>query len=259
MTDDDALRASLHRAAGSPSLANREDLMSALVERVEAGGVDLAQAPAPHAAPATNAGAPSGSGSRLRRFASRLAGLGLAGWITVAAGSAAAAAGAWLVLGPTSDDEPEPMPTPSPSASPSPDARPTAPLPSIVPSHLPVVGEVGDDIDDVVRDTVGPVVSAVRVFPASGLVGDVTCDIGPTVNLRASDESGVAAVSLRVAAHGVPTVTVPLTRGSGDSWTGVAPALSLVGELTIDVIARDGAGNETTVSATHAFEASCPG
>ncbi|WP_084130745.1 hypothetical protein [Demequina sp. NBRC 110055] len=105
---DRELRALLQDAAPTPRLRDRDALLDSLVARVEAGGVDVADAPAPAATltavrPALDetetveVAAPA-QRQRRGRLGVAAASISVAGWIAIGVGSAAAAAaGAWMI------------------------------------------------------------------------------------------------------------------------------------------------------------------
>ncbi|GIG54354.1 hypothetical protein [Demequina activiva] len=105
---DAALRALLTSAAGSPTVAGREELLASLTARIDSGGADVALAPASptflDAVDPAGVGAPSPA-----RRTARAAGIGVGGWLALAAGAAAAAAAsAWFVDRAPFDAEPVP-------------------------------------------------------------------------------------------------------------------------------------------------------
>ncbi|MFW2514004.1 hypothetical protein ACNI3K_09520 [Demequina sp. SO4-13] len=119
MDDLDAeLRSLLEGASGRPRLVNRDALLESLSARIDEGGVDVAEAPAPPPS-FEAAGRTLGTGADGRaRGAARVAGLGLGGWVAIGVASAAAATGAWLLDG--RDFTPDPVPSV------------TAPVPAVV-------------------------------------------------------------------------------------------------------------------------------
>lgn len=264
MTEDEALRAALQDAAGSPALTRRRELLSSLLARIDAGGADVSDAPLPRAPlralPTPRFAAP-GATSPARKVAGRIAGIGVGGWAAVAIGSAAAAtAGVWLIAGSGSDPAvgPATAPIPAPAAVSSASASPT-PQATPVAAHAPDLPPLGDPIDAVVDDLVGPVLSDVRLLASSGRsLGALGCDAASLVRVTVTDETGVAAVFLRVTGRTGDIATVPLARGRADTWSGVVTPLVLGGVVKAQIVARDGSGNTSTVPATQIFDGGCP-
>lgn len=247
---DDSLRAAIEDAAGGPALTRREDLLASLVARIDAGGADVADAPVP--APALRS-VPGG----LRRVAARATGIGVGGWVAVAVGSAAAAAGVWLAAAPAPATEPDPVPALSPTASAQPSPSPS-PSPSPVVSAGVAVPPLDQPVGEVVRDTLGPVISAVSLLGADGgPVGELLCGVTPTLSVTAQDAAGVESVSLQLTSAGGEVLTIPFARGGGSTWSAVVGPVALVGVVEADVVARDAHGNTATERATPLLSGGC--
>jgi|GEM_PF-2592459 len=282
---DDELRDALEAWAPTSSSANRGALVDVLVARIEDGGADVADAPAP--LPVLM---PVASG---RKRVGRIAGIGLFGWAAVAVGSAAAATGAWLLLD-ERQPAPEtpaitvesPAPTPSepqatippittnapsitdaaskpPSEATDPDPEPTIDV--ALPAPSDVEGELGDKATDAVKDTVkdtvtvvkdvlAPVFGALHVEKPDGLLsGLAQCGTSVPLSVSVADDVGVTAVTASVELPSGTSAPVPL-RKMGDTWEGglatakLAALLSPGQAVTVTVQARDAAGNTSTTT-----------
>jgi hypothetical protein len=267
---DGELRELLAAATGSPRLANRQELLDALVARVEAGGVDVAEAPSP--SPMLE---PVPGDSPRGRLGTRITGIGVAGWIVIAVGAAAAAtASALLLLEPSSEAPPQIPPSTAASATPrigdilinpSAPASPFEPeefeLPSVditAPAlpHPSLPDPAGIAPADVV-DAVAPVVSA---LDTSGLIGGaldlVACTGTAPVVATASDDTGVTSATVRVSVADAEMARVAMTHTGGGRWSAAVAPLgagsvgSVTGSATVTVEARDAAGNVGSHHAT---------
>lgn len=248
----DELRRALHGTAAGARLVDRDALLDSLVARIADGGLDVAGAPVPAAAPR-----PRITRSRFRKAA----GTGLGGLVALLVGSAAVAAGGvWLTFG---RDPASPLPTisnegPVPSHSSPQSVGPTSqPLETATggpaASLAPVLDDALETVDEVVRDVVAPVIRSISLDgqPAS-VLGALTCSATLPVEVRVDDQSKVASVTVRVSLGDVLHTTLKLRHVSGDRWTGTVPQLELgslgdvFGMVRIDVTAKDTAGNRST-------------
>lgn len=143
----DALDATLERVvqrASQAKISDRDALLELLVDRIEAGGSEVADAPTPLRAVAEASPASAQRAGFASRKVVRIAGVGIAGWALVATGAAAAAAaaGVWFMV----DSHPTPVPTPTTQAPPEPitraDAAGTTPL-ERVPAPSPPADTAG--------------------------------------------------------------------------------------------------------------------
>ena len=275
MTDhDDHIRNLLVRASGSPALAAREDLLDTLMTRLDAGGDDVAEAPLPGPRLAT---VPGGSPVRSRtvRGSARWSGVGMAGIVLLAVGTAAAASvSAWLALTPQAPVAPviapvapseDPLTVP-PVVSPNIESVTGSALEPVLP---PLAGFHSDEAalpatldelpsalsptDVALADVLGPVISSVSVGELSGSVLDILmCATSAPLSANVTDDSEVAAVTVRITALGVADTSVPLAKTGAQSWTGAVGGLRILQAVPLDAVASvtveavDVEGNSST-------------
>jgi hypothetical protein len=271
---DDHVQALLERATGSPTLTARDELLNNLVERIDAGGVDVEDAPVPRPRLTAISGGRKGG-----VHAARVSSIGLAGIVVLAVGTAAAASvGAWLAFGPKAPPTPvmittEPTidtaPIP-PIDSPHIESAATDAAQAVVPPDLepveevPVLDSLGElvpgggtgDLGDIgdLGDVLAPVISAISVGELRGTLLEILqCTATAPISVTATDDAAVTSVVARVTALGGIDVVVPLVNSGGNTWTGSLGALSLLQSIslgavaTVTVEASDAAGN-TAVS-----------
>lgn len=257
---DYALRDVVERASAAP-ISRRSELLDLLVDRVDAGGVDVAHAPEPAPMMAAVEGAMSTRRSATPRTVVRIAGVGIAGWALFAAGTlaaAAAAAGAWLILDPrpapgpsqnvevpagpitraesTPHKSDEPSPQPSASGVPATVKSQESPLPPqpAGPAAMPPTSPV--TIPGVVAGVTGAVED---VLPA----GPVADTIAPVIH--AIDVSGLTAWALDTLVCGnVAPTSVTVSDNTG--VTSVSVRVSTITGFNVTVALTDAGGGTWT-------------
>ncbi|HWG91773.1 MAG TPA: right-handed parallel beta-helix repeat-containing protein, partial [Candidatus Thermoplasmatota archaeon] len=110
-------------------------------------------------------------------------------------------------------------------------------LPSDLNVSFRTVGS-GDNTPFHALDIVDP---AVSFTPAATATSGASFPVTATL----TDASGIASALLTVTRDDAPTLTVPMVRASGDTWTSTVPAQA-PGNLTLVVSAVDGAGRSGT-------------